>query len=651
MNDWSLVSEYFALILIAIIALFLCGSKPVRGFKTRRYCYIASLAMSAVSILLNIVTVDVIEHIDRFSVPLALALNTLYFFSSWIMITVMVYYVFLRILEFVYNKRYLHGVRIILASIFLCFCALLVYNLFSGVIFCFDDNMIYRRGPLNFVGYILPLIEVLLLLVCFFIHRKNISVATRRVLFVGSPIAIVLILYQTIYPEQLLNGALAAIVNLIIFISYYSSGEAKDFITGLDNRHCFTAELMHRTLGRQSYQVILIRLRCLAEINRKYGQEGGDALLFKIGEAASRLAIGGMAFRHADEEFVLLYPDSDDETCERRLKTVANSMRKKWQIGIFETDITFSAVEFRYRGQPWSFDDITSFLSISTHTAMADGIEELPFNIQSFCRHERREYIIRSLRSAMQENRFRVLYQPIYYHHSGKFESCEALIRMTDSEDNLISPNEFIPIAEETGLVDLMVEFVLDKVCSLLGSGKIGEIKAISINLPIKQVIEEKLDERFDKILQRYRIKPGQIKIEITERDIEENGDAVLDAIKHLSKLGYRFMLDDFGIGYSNLSRALSLPFESIKLDHSLVLLLEENSKQHEIIKQHIVPMFHNIGQSVVAEGVETAEMAETVLGCNVDRIQGFYYARPMDEKELIEWYETRTIQNNLRDS
>ena len=641
MNDWSLASEYFAFILLAVIALFFYNVRAAYGFRTRRKVYWASLGFSAVSILLNIVTVNVINHIEDYSVTIAMTLNTLYFFVSWVMISVMIYYLFLRVLEFVYDKRYIRRVRALLPAILVLYTLLLIYNIPSGIIFGFDADGNYCRGPLNAIGFLMPISEVLLLCVCCIYHGKHVGKATKRVLFVAAPIAVLLMAYQAVYPDQLLNGAISALVNLIIFISYRGGRAEQDYLTGMDNFRCFMNELNYRTAGRQSYQIILINLRCLPKVTHAYGQRGGNSLIFQLGSALQRLAAyDGQAFRCGNEEFALLFSDSDDLCCTERLAMVQDIMKKRWKLGKYETVLSYSIIDFRYSGQHWNIEDVSGYLTDAMHIASNDDLELMRFDERLVYRHQRRNYLLQTMHTALEKGLFQVWYQPVYYHSSDKFESAEALLRMFDEDGTCISPNEFIPIAEETGMIDDLTELVLENTCRLLSSGTLPDLKAVSVNIPVRQVIEDGLKERFMGILEKYNVEPCQIRLEITERDFVESGSAAAKAMKELQDAGYRFMLDDFGIGYSNLSRVLAMPLDSIKLDRSLVLLFEENERQLSIMRDYFIPLFRQLGQNIIAEGVETEQMATLVLGCGVDRIQGFYYSKPMPESMLKGWYE-----------
>ena len=640
MNDWSLVCEYIALIILLIIALFMHGSKSTADFRKQRVYFYASLALSALSILFNITCVFVLENISYYGITLAVILNSLYFFVTWAMVTAIIYYLFLRLLEFDYHTVSLSRAKFLLLTIFLFFSLLLVVNLSTGILFYFNEAGVYCRGSFNSFSYVLPVADVALLLIFYVLHRRHVGIATEKVLFVAAPISLLLIVIQIEFPDQLLNGIICALVNLIMFISYRSDYEDRDLASGLDNRHSFTNEFFYRTEKRQSYQVIMIQLRHLARIIRFFKRSGYNTIIFQLGNILRRLAETGMAFRYSEDTFALIFPDANPDQCNIRLQHLVERLKRPINMGQHEANLSFSVVEFRYDGQPWSVEDIITYLNNTLHAAIKADTELVPFTEQHFYNHQRREHILKSMRSALAEGRFSVWYQPIYYHNSGKFESAEALLRMTGKTNTPISPADFIPIAEETGLLDELLEFLVESVCRLLQSGKIKDLDTVSINLPIREVAENNLKERFDVILHKYGISPRRIKLEITERDIEENGEQALTSIQSLVDAGYRFMLDDFGTGYSNLYRVLTLPLESVKLDRSLVLLLEEEGEKQRIIKDNVIPLFKTLGQNIVAEGVETKKLADNVIECGVDRIQGFYYAKPMPESELYNWYK-----------
>ena len=202
----------------------------------------------------------------------------------------------------------------------------------------------------------------------------------------------------------------------------------------------------------------------------------------------------------------------------------------------------------------------------------------------------------------------------------------------------MISPGEFIPFAEENGLIDDISWLVLKKCCQFISEHMDMPLESISMNMSIQQMDVQ----IFDKIIQCKRdfdFPARKLRIEITERVISENPTMAVDVMKNLSDGGICFYLDDFGVGYSNFAGMLNLPFKAVKLDRSLMNKITESLKDFQTIK-YIVKMLHNAGFTVIGEGLETKEQVEKAELLGIDRIQGFYYAKPMPEEQLIGFIE-----------
>ncbi len=651
MNSWSLAGEYLALILLAIIALFFYDANPLRSSANRRRLYWCGLFLSAMSTILNIVCVNFLESEKAYPGKLLLVLNTAYFFVVCIMTLVIGYYIFTRVLEFVYNSHCLRNGRIFHVSMAIGYSLLLLLNMHGGFIFYFNAAGEYCRGALHILSYIPPVCEVCIVLLCYIRNRKSVSEVTQKLFFATATVAVFLMLFQFFYPNEQLNGMICATVNLIVFMSYNGGRVDRDNLTGLENRRYLMTELRYRTKARQNYQLILVKLTTLSRINKSYGENGGNALLFQVSSSLRKLMAEGSKggqdegriFRYGGATFAILFQDTDPLLCTTRLMSIAKLMRGRFILGDSEITLPFSEVELRYSGQNWSLEEVRGYLNDAMVLSEKEGTDLIPFDKSLLAQRLRRHAVLDSLRSAIAENRLEVWYQPIYYRESGKFESAEALIRMFDERGNSIPPSEFIPVAEDSGLIDDVTTFVLENVCRLIKSETVPELRAISVNVPIQQVEDLEFRESLCRIIKRYDVSPERIRIEITERDVEKNGHAALETMQELKKAGYRLLLDDFGIGYSNLARVMSMPLDIIKIDRSLVLF-EENESSAELISKYFVPLFHSMGRSVVAEGIETAETAERLLACGVDSIQGYYYARPMSEERLIKWYQNSRL-------
>ena len=208
-------------------------------------------------------------------------------------------------------------------------------------------------------------------------------------------------------------------------------------------------------------------------------------------------------------------------------------------------------------------------------------------------------------------------------------------------------PGEFIPLAEQTGMIDELSWMVLEEVCQLLGSGEVPRLEHVTVNLSMTQLWPD-LPQRMEQVLKRHGARPEQLKLEITERQLLEDTAYAREMMERMARQELRFYLDDFGTGYSNLSCALDLPFQGIKLDRSLMSGVTDDPKR-TIIAETLIPLFHRLGLEVVAEGIEVEEQARRVLDCGADCLQGFYYARPMPRDQLTALFQKQAKEADSR--
>lgn len=216
------------------------------------------------------------------------------------------------------------------------------------------------------------------------------------------------------------------------------------------------------------------------------------------------------------------------------------------------------------------------------------------------------------------------------------------LLRLRDEDGTPVSPGEFIPIAEQTGLIADISWQVLEMTCQFLSRHRQPWSLPLSVNVPIQQLLEPDAAGRIRRTLQQYRIQPEQICLEITERTFSSDHEGVLETMQLLRQSGISFHLDDFGTGYSNLAAVFSMPFSCVKLDKSLVDSLAQNRNTRLMIRS-LVRSFGQIGTELVAEGVETPEQARQLQEIGIRRIQGFCYSRPLGEKDFVRLIELQS--------
>jgi len=256
------------------------------------------------------------------------------------------------------------------------------------------------------------------------------------------------------------------------------------------------------------------------------------------------------------------------------------------------------------------------------------------------------------LRRAIERNELTVFYQPIHSLETGEVQGFEALARWQHRELGILSPDKFIPLAEELGLIDALGEQILRRSCSqmrfLKDHSYAGFPLTLSVNLSCKQFAQPNLVSKIKQILDETEFAPSRLKLEITETLFFEYQEKAVEMLVQLRKLGIEINIDDFGTGYSNLSYLMQLPISTLKIDRSFISPIEEDGKNIEII-EIIVMLARNLGMKVIAEGVETAAQVEHLRRLECEGAQGYYFSKPMCFEDTEEFLRERTgIKNTI---
>ena len=397
--------------------------------------------------------------------------------------------------------------------------------------------------------------------------------------------------------------------------------------------------------SRQYFQVVLVCLKQFSLINEKFSYKKGDEFLYRIAGELDHILPGAKAFRFGNVEFAVLLPYGTEEETLCSLKRIQERFEDKWELGELGSYIQAYFTDVVYNGQEWSATQIMEYLESGIHYAKREPGGMRRFDAELLEQLNRRKRILDIMETSIRQRRFKVWYQPVFNLKTNRFSSAEALLRLRDYDGEPVSPAEFIPLAEETGLIDDLSWIVLEEVCMLLGHMS-GQIDSISINLSMQQFEDRNLSGRINACLKRSGLSPDKLKIEVTERVLLQDMDYMRMIMEEMTGEGFGFYLDDFGTGYSNISCALSLPFEYIKLDRSLLVRLPGDTKVQVFVRS-MIETFHAMGQKIVAEGVEKEEQIEILRQFGVDCVQGYYYGRPMPEDEFKDiiakgWEEQR---------
>nr|HQU84465.1 GGDEF domain-containing phosphodiesterase [Pyrinomonadaceae bacterium] len=263
------------------------------------------------------------------------------------------------------------------------------------------------------------------------------------------------------------------------------------------------------------------------------------------------------------------------------------------------------------------------------------------FNQEMHEQVNRRLKLETELRLALERHEFRVFYQPIMHLTTNRLIGFESLVRWFHPERGIVMPMDFIPCAEETGLIVPIGEWVLRESCRQIGEWQKRYPEKndlhISVNLSCKQFIQHDLADRVAAILLETGLDAKHLRLEVTESHVMENSQMAISIMNKLRELGVRLSIDDFGTGYSSLSYLQRLPIDFLKIDRSFVDVMTKTMENSEIVKA-IVMLAKNLGMDVIAEGIETQEQASSLINLDCTFGQGFFYSKPTDalHAELI---------------
>ena len=414
-----------------------------------------------------------------------------------------------------------------------------------------------------------------------------------------------------------------------------------DALTGLPNRIYLENLLEHSISYVQRYTdylyaVLFIDLDRFKVVNDSLGHSVGDSLLKEVSERLKVcVRVSDTVARFGGDEFVILLEKINDV---HEVLCITQRIQQQFQqpflLNEYEVHmgasigITFSTKQYQ---KP---EELLRDADAAMYCAKAKGKNQyVIFDPTIQASAMERLYLENKLRQAIEQEEFSLYYQPIIEVSTGRLSGFEALIRWL-TPDRIISPSKFIPIAEDTGLIVPLGWWVFQEACHQLQywRQKFPEQQfLLNINFSTIQLKQSDLLENIQAILEATELSGSSLKMEITESCLLENSDAQMQLLQKLQDLGINICIDDFGIGYSSLSRLHEFPIDTLKIDRAFVMRMETDSGGLEMVKM-IIALAHSLNMNVVAEGVETETQLEQLKALGCEFVQGYFLAKPLDK-------------------
>ncbi len=421
-----------------------------------------------------------------------------------------------------------------------------------------------------------------------------------------------------------------------------------DHLTNLPNRSLFMERLENELQASREhdepFSLFVMDLDHFKEVNDTLGHHVGDRLLQEV---ARRLV---SVLRHTDtvarlggDEFAVLLPGADEQHSQAVCHLIIAAMDKPVKIEnlCLRAAISIGVSQCPDHGEDANlllrYADVAMYEAKRKHKGYAFYTSDNDDHSIS------RLGLSGELRDAIRDNQLTLDYQPMVDVKSGHIFCAEALVRWRHPEYGIIAPEEFIPSAEQTGVIRPLTLWVIEKALEQSAAwDRIGINLRISVNLSVRSLQDRKLPGQVEKLIERYNVDPKRVILEITESAIMSDPLSARRVMRRLSNMGFHLSIDDFGTGYSSLAYLKQLPVDEIKIDKSFVTRMDQDENDAVIVRATI-DLAHNLGLKVVAEGVENTDVWDLLemLGCDV--IQGYYIRKPLAAVDLTKWIQSRS--------
>ena len=417
-----------------------------------------------------------------------------------------------------------------------------------------------------------------------------------------------------------------------------------DSLTGLPNREKLYQDMEQcfaQRNGEQISALLLIDLDRFKEINDTLGHNVGDRLLQMVGPrlAAEMAEVPGTVARLGGDEFAVFLP---------RIRSthqavvfghrLLDALAQEFDLGVFCTQMAASIGIAISPHQAQDCHTLMRYADIAMYHAKTQMLGLSIYSADADPHSPKRLAMMSELGRAIRENQLCLYFQPKVILDERRCYGFEALIRWIHPELGFVPPDDFIPIAEFTSLIHPLTAWVLEKSIAQCRQWQIqGLSLSVAVNLSARNLMDENIPKLVERLLIKYQLPPSRLELEITESSIMSDPNRALRILQQLHELGVHLSIDDFGTGYSSLAYLKRLPVQTLKIDNSFVRNMLEDL-QDELIVNSTIHLAHNLGLTVVAEGVENEELLQRLSSMGCDEAQGYFIGRPMALNNADQW-------------
>lgn len=621
------------IIMIVIMIHFLLNRRfPI----AKNYAFFALLCAATIESVTNIASCICLANTDSVPQIVNEAIVYLFFLAEGLTAALLIRYVAV-ICEMPLKDK--NVVTIIGVIPLFFYMAMLLLNPIVQFFFYFEDNH-YYQGWGSTYGYVYIIFYILFSLLMTYLAGDYIKRKTRVAVICYGVISFLAIMIQLLFREQLMTGFANAVILLMMYLTIQNPNELLDRTTGVANGTAFRICFQNNRVQEKEMVLFNVDLHQYSQINTIFGYENGTLILQEVGEFLLKEFGIFHVFHLTGDSFVCIAYNKQDP--EELLQRIWKRFDTPWKMGSIEVMLRANVVQIDC---PLHVKTDQEFIALNNYLKIE--IRENPLknylraDEELIKRYERNHKVELALSNALENHALQVYYQPVYNSEKKRITSLEALVRLQDEELGFIPPDEFINLAEHTGIIIPLDLQVFEESCRflekhILPNDSLG-IETIQINVSVVQCMQQNMADVLLAIMEKHHIPPERITLEITERAAVSTPALMERHMKKLAERGITFALDDYGTGNSNCSYLINYPFDKVKFDKNMIWSYF-TSQTARIILDNEMKTIHELDIPVVAEGVETMEQLEEMQRLGVEYIQGYYFARPMPAEDCLQF-------------
>ncbi len=633
--EYILHYDVAAIFIICVVGILFYSKKYFPSPSNRAFSFLLiNLLISSVS---DLVSVYGIENADTFPVGLNYIISILFYISYNLCAVIYLYYT--MTLVKIVNTKLGRRLRQLLLAVGTFVILYIGSTPFTRTVFYFENGE-YMHGNGNYILIPLGMLEIGGAMILSLWAQKRITLSQKLTTYAFGIMIACGIVIQIRFPQYLIVNFLGSIMLLLIFQTLQNPSEYISPDTGIYNQKAFLEMLDMQFVKNKSLTILAFQLEGFQFVDQFMGAENGNNLLSSVSTDCSNNLQGTLY--HLDGTRFALILNAECPRIQENIEWLNWRFLSTFKVCGVAVSLVPRICAVNYPQIAKNKEEMLNAIHYALKEAKDKNSTDVVWASLEAIEEQKRSTMVNHILSRAVINReFEVYYQPIYCTRDTSFRASEALIRLRDEKLGFISPEEFIPIAEQNGLILEIGDIVFTKVCEFIASGvpeKLG-VQYIEVNLSVVQCMQESLHQHLTEIMDKYGVPYHMIDFEITETFANGDTGTLVKNMNELISLGCTFAMDDYGTGFSNNDYLMEFPFKLIKLDKSFVWSTLSSEKASKILT-HTVAMMKSLELLIVAEGVETAEQKEMLERLQCDYLQGYYFSKPLPEQEYVAYLQ-----------